>query len=137
MEVDPEDEIVRLGKVAKRKQTGSVRQQVAPASRAEMEEGAGDGAAAGGARSRYSLSQRKQRGAGKGRATFGANFGDQYAGRKGAKGDVTKPGALQPHAYLPLNPRMLGRKNKRASAETAARLVAGGRRNKGGGKKRG
>ncbi|EOD33147.1 hypothetical protein EMIHUDRAFT_202342 [Emiliania huxleyi CCMP1516] len=103
MEVDPEDEIVRLGKVAKRKQTGS----------------------------------RKQRGAGKGRATFGANFGDQYAGRKGAKGDVTKPGALQPHAYLPLNPRMLGRKNKRASAETAARLVAGGRRNKGGGKKRG
>ena len=106
--------------------------------RAELErEEDGANLRAGGARSRYSLSQRKQRGAGKGRATFGANFGDQYAGRKGAKGDVTKPGALQPHAYLPLNPRMLGRKNKRASAETAARLVAGGRRNKGGGKKRG
>jgi len=130
VEVDPEDEIVREGKVAKRKATGSVRQQVAAASAAEAGEG-GAGA------SRYSLSSRKQ--AKQGRTTFGANFGDAYKSKKGGKGDVTRPGAMQPHAYLPLNPRMLGRKNQRNAAETAARLVSGGRKNKaggGGGKKR-
>jgi ribosomal RNA-processing protein 12 len=124
MEVDPEDEIVRAGKVAKRKQTGSVRRQVAPASKAEEAELPA---------SRASLSRRGD--PHRGKTTFGANFGDAYHSRKGGKGDVMRPGSLQPHAYLPLNPRMLGRKNKRQAAETAARLVAsGGRRNSKAGK---
>lgn len=118
MEVDPEDEIVRAGKVAKRKQTGSVRREMAPASKAEE---------AVTSATRASLSRRGD--PHRGRTTFGANFGEAYRSRKGGQGDVMRPGALQPHAYLPLNPRMLGRKNKRNAAETAARIVASGGRN--------
>jgi len=122
MEVDPEDEIVRAGKVAKRVQTGSIRRQVAVASKAEEAERPPP------TRTKHTLSRRGD--ATHARTTFGANFGDSYRSKKGGKGDVMRPGALQPHAYLPLNPRMLGRKNKRSAAETTAKLVAGGRKNK-------
>ena len=62
---------------------------------------------------------------------FGANFGEQFAGRKGAQGDVMKEGSVQPYAYLPLNPRLLGKKQQRAAKATLGRLAAPMKRAKG------
>jgi hypothetical protein len=54
---------------------------------------------------------------------FGANFGDQFAGKKGAGGDVLREGSMKPYAYLPLNPRLLGKKQQRKAIETLSKLA--------------
>lgn len=54
---------------------------------------------------------------------FGANFGDQFAGKKGAGGDVLREGSVKPYAYLPLNPRLLGKKQQRKAIETLSKLA--------------
>ena len=56
---------------------------------------------------------------------FGANFGEAYKGKKGAQGDVTRNGGsgVQPYAYLPLNPRMLGKKQQKKATETMTKLL--------------
>ena len=54
---------------------------------------------------------------------FGANFGDQYAGKKGARGDVMRKESVAPYAYLPLNPRLLGKKQQRKAIETMGKLT--------------
>eukprot|EP01033_Poteriospumella_lacustris_P008060 gene8060-5803_t len=49
---------------------------------------------------------------------------------KNAGGDVWKKGALQPHAYIPLDPRLLSKKHKAAAVEHFGQVVShhGGRR---------
>eukprot|EP00965_Chrysotila_dentata_P045213 1502729-Pleurochrysis_carterae.AAC.4 len=108
MEVDPLDEVVRTGKQKRRR---GIANEVAQASKAEIAEGSKyvD-------KNRRTLSKRPT-------TNFGAAFGDQYASKKGAKGDVSKPNAPQPYAYLPLNPRMLGRKNARQAGATTAKIM--------------
>ena len=119
-QVDPEDEIVRagMGSLAKRRKgLNQRRQQLVPASASEVAEGSArkaDGA-------RFSLSRRRRDD--DDNDHFGAQLGGQYRAKKGARGDVTKAGAPQPFAYLPLNPRMMHKKEKRKAGATAARLI--------------
>lgn len=49
---------------------------------------------------------------------------------KNAGGDVWKKGALQPHAYIPLDPRLLSKKHKAVAVEHFGQVVShhGGRR---------
>ena len=57
--------------------------------------------------------------------------GEEYRA-KNAGGDVWKKGMLEPHAYIPLDPRLLNRKNHREAVSTFGAVVSGG---KGGGSK--
>ena len=124
MEVDPVDEIVRPGSMrgsANKKRQRLAERAVATASRAEEAE------AGGGARNGRTNAEEhsKRRLHVKPTADhFGATFGEQYAGKKGASGDVTRTGAAQPYAYLPLNPRLLGKKQARKASETMGMLAS-------------
>lgn len=40
-----------------------------------------------------------------------------------AKGDVMKPGGQQPYAFLPLNPRLLGKKQHAKARETIRKMM--------------
>ncbi len=115
MEVDPEDEIIRPGVKRRR----GLEREVVQASKAEEAEGAQKPQPG-----RNSLSRkREERKLAAANDTFGANLGDQYASKKGASGDVMRAGAPQPFAYLPLNPRLLGKRQQRKAAETMGKLV--------------
>jgi ribosomal RNA-processing protein 12 len=57
---------------------------------------------------------------------FGAQFGEQYKGKKGAAGDSLRKdaaGGYQPFAYLPLAPRLLGKKQQRHAAGAFDQLI--------------
>ena len=65
-----------------------------------------------------------------GRDPFGVQYGEQFKGARGAKGDAirsTSGGGMQPFAYLPLAPRLLGKKHQRKAAETIGRLTGKGK----------
>jgi len=63
--------------------------------------------------------------------------GEEYRA-KNAGGDVWKKGMLEPHAYIPLDPRLLNKKNHREAVSTFGAVVSGGKGSKakagGGGK---
>jgi len=127
MEVDTLDEVVRVGQNDRlNKKRRHLEQQVVEASAAEKAEERKQPPKRG---SRYTLSKKRRSGP----DHFGASFGDQYVSKKGAKGDVLRPGAPQPFAYLPLNPRMMGKKQKRKADETTGKILGRGK-NKGGNK---
>ena len=118
MEVDAEDEILRVGEANVRmtKRRRGLAQQVVPASAAEEAE-------AGGARRSLSdLKKKRARGGGGGEDHFGAQLGEQYSSKRGA-GDVKREGAPNPFAYLPLNPRMLGKRQQRNVKTTLSKFA--------------
>lgn len=57
--------------------------------------------------------------------SFGAIYGDQFKGKKGAKGDVLRTGSngMQPFSYMPLAPKLLGKKHQAKAAVAMKRLV--------------
>jgi ribosomal RNA-processing protein 12 len=57
-------------------------------------------------------------------------LGEEYKSKK-AGGDVWKKGMLEPHAFIPLDARLLNKKNHREAVETFGSVIKGG----GGGKK--
>jgi hypothetical protein len=129
MEVDPEDdEIIRPDAKKRRKlPPGSM---VVPASKAEEAEAEQLAAAQRAARKAGKVPDERNKrkiklGVGKTRSVdgFGATFGDAYKGKKGAKGDVTKTSGVQPYAYLPLNPRLLGKKQQKQASATMDKLL--------------
>ena len=130
VEVDAEDEILRPGgaNVRMNKRQRALKQQVVPASAAEE-------AAGGPGAGRKSLSTlRKKRDIRfKGAADFGAQLGDQFSSSKG-KGDVKREGQANPYAYLPLNPRMLG-KRQQLNVKTTLEKFAGKKQMANAGKK--
>ena len=89
----------------------------------------GDGAGAGrsgGNKRADEWNKRRVRGAAVESDHFGAQLGEQFAGKKGAAGDAVRKGAgagVAPYAYLPLNPRLLGKKQQKKAAETMGRLM--------------
>ena len=121
MEVDPQDEIVRVG--AKRRK--GAHKGVIQASAAEEAEAAAEKAAKGkpGRASLSALKHGKKGAWHQGADGFGAQLGEQYASKKGAAGDVIRNGAPAPYAYLPLNPRLLGKKQQRKAKVTMGKLV--------------
>lgn len=69
-------------------------------------------------------SQRRQAKAqaGDNRARAGVITGSQYRSKK-AKGDMVKPGMLEPFAYHPLDPMMLNRRNRTKTAREFESVV--------------
>lgn len=127
VEVDPEDEIVRAGGEGQsKKRRRLAEREVATASKAEEAETEALAAAAkAGGRAKVDERNKRQLQKRGGDAdSFGANFGDQFAPKKGAQGDVLRDGSSAPYAYLPLNPRLLGKKQQRKAKETMAKLAA-------------
>ena len=53
-----------------------------------------------------------------------AQLGEQYKSKKGASGDVKRADGPNPFAYLPLNPRMLGKRQQRNVKTTISKFVA-------------
>lgn len=118
MEVDAEDEIVRPGtaNVRMTKKRRSLGQAVVQASAAEEAEGR---AGSSGKKSLNDLKARRQA-----QDHFGAQLGEQYKSKKGAAGDVKRADGPNPFAYLPLNPRMLGKRQQRNVKTTISKFVA-------------
>lgn len=114
-EVDAEDEIVRPGQIKRQRgNAGEKRTKVVVASAAEVAEGA---------KGRdTSARDKKKKAYGENVDYFGAQMGDQFKSKKGARGDMKKPGGTDPFAYLPLNPRLLGKKQQRKAAATMGKL---------------
>ena len=48
--------------------------------------------------------------------------GGEYASRKGA-GDIKRQGKMDPYAYVPLQPKMMNRRNARKSKEQYKALI--------------
>ena len=121
MEVDAEDEIVRPGtaNVRMTKKRRSLGQAVVQASAAEEAEGRPGGAGSSGKKSLNDVKARRQA-----QDNFGAQLGEQYKSKKGASGDVKRADGPNPFAYLPLNPRMLGKRQQRNVKTTLSKFVA-------------
>lgn len=67
-------------------------------------------------------------------------LGSEYRSKKGAGGDVWKRGQLEPHAYIPLDPKMFSKKNNRETlTQLGSVLLNRNKRSRGGtiGKARG
>ena len=116
VEVDAEDEVVRSGKFGKRQRRDAALNRVNEASAAEVADARRENAKP----NRMTLSKKNK---GVSDDHFGAQLGEQYRSKSGAKGDVLRAGAPQPFAYLPLNPRMLGKRSKRQADLTAQKLM--------------
>ena len=121
MEVDAEDEIVRPGtaNVRMTKKRRSLGQAVVQASAAEEAEGRHGGASSSGKKSLNDVKAKRQA-----QDDFGAQLGEQYKSKKGAAGDVKRADGPNPFAYLPLNPRMLGKRQQRNVKTTISKFVA-------------
>ena len=52
--------------------------------------------------------------------------GEEYRAKKGTGGDVWKNGQLEPHAFIPLDSRMLTKKNTSKAVEQYSAVVKGG-----------
>ena len=53
--------------------------------------------------------------------------GEEYRSRK-AGGDVWKKGMLEPHAYIPLDPRLLNKKNQKEAVAHFGAVVKSGKK---------
>mmetsp|Transcript_30031 Transcript_30031/g.87873 ORF Transcript_30031/g.87873 Transcript_30031/m.87873 type:complete len:248 (+) Transcript_30031:693-1436(+) len=118
MEVDPLDEIVRPGAAKRRrgleneKVEASAAEVADPKAAKEQQQQLGR---------RVTLAKARRAAAAD---DFGANLGERFKSKKGAAGDVMRPGGQQPYAYLPLNPRLLGKKQQRNAKATMGKLMA-------------
>jgi len=117
MEVDPLDEIVRPGAAKRRR---GLAQQKVEASAAEIEDATPSGGQIQLGRKAALAKARRAAAV----DNFGASMGDKFKSKKGAAGDIMTPGGQQPFAYLPLNPRLLGKKQQRNAAATMNKLVS-------------
>lgn len=61
--------------------------------------------------------------------------GEEYRAKKGTGGDVWKNGQLEPHAFIPLDSRMLTKKNTSSAVEQYSAVVKNGRNTGGGNRK--
>lgn len=113
VEADPLDEIVRPGATKRRRGIENQKVEASAAEIADSQASQALGRKASLARARRAAMD----------DNFGASLGDKFRSKKGAAGDVMRPGGEQPYAYLPLNPRLLGKKQQHKAAATMSKLV--------------
>ena len=126
MEDDADEEQARASK--RRRAVSSAEADEQAIAAADGEDGDGDKARASSQaakQNRWDERNKRNSRANERSHSFGVIYGDQFASKKGAKGDVLRSdaGSMQPFSYMPLAPKLLGKKHQASAALAMRRLI--------------